>query len=103
MAVSHKFGLDRLVHMCQTQAWGPNLARNAITIGPLDHIKCALELASGLCYILYFKFNFSCVCNINILFFQILFKQNLSLFPFEKVRRYISVAVNLSINIASGS
>jgi len=62
--------------MCHTQARGPSLARNVIIIGSHDHIKYALELARGLDYILYFKINFSYVCNIKIWLFQILcFKQ----------------------------
>ena len=61
-----------LEHMCQTQACGPNLARNVIMIGLRDHIKCALELALGLSYISYFKVNFSCVCSIKTCLFQIL-------------------------------
>ena len=43
----------RVDHMCDTQARGPDLARNLIKIGPRDHIKSAL----GLCYIFYFKLN----------------------------------------------
>ena len=61
-----------LHHMCQTQACGPNLARNEITIGSRDHIKGALELPRGLCYVFYFKLKFSLVWHINILLFQIL-------------------------------
>ena len=52
----------RLDDICQTQARGLNLAVNVI---------CELELARGLYHIFYFKFNFSCVCNVNILLFQI--------------------------------
>ena len=48
----------------------PNLAENVIIVGPQDHMKCALELAHGLCYISYFEFNFLCVGNIKIWLFQ---------------------------------
>ena len=58
-----------LVHMCQTQACRPNLARNVIIIGLRDYIKCASELARGLYH---FKFNFSCGSNIKIWLFQLL-------------------------------
>ena len=61
-----------LSHMCQTQARGTNLAGNVFIINPRDHIACALGLARGLCFIFYFKFSFSCVCNIKICLFQIL-------------------------------
>ena len=45
---------------------GQVLAQNVIMIGLRYRIRCALELAHGLCYIMYFKFNFSCLCNIKI-------------------------------------
>ena len=34
--------------MCQTQARGPNFARNVIIVGPRGNIKRALELARGI-------------------------------------------------------
>ena len=37
-----------LEHMCQTQACGPNLARNAIIVGLRGNIKRALELAHSI-------------------------------------------------------
>ena len=40
-----------LGQMCQTQSRGPTLARNVFIIGPRDHIRCAIELAFGLCFI----------------------------------------------------
>ena len=72
--------------MCQTQAHGPNLLRSLFMIGPPDGIKCAVELASGLCYIFCFKFNFSCVCNIKIWLLQILCLSEIKvLFPYERL------------------
>ena len=61
----------RLDYMCQTQVRGPNLARNIITIGTRDYVKCELELARGIYHVFYFKFNFSCICNAIMSFFQI--------------------------------
>ena len=66
---------NRLKHVCQTQAQGPNLARNVIMFGLWDHSKCALELACGLYHIFYFKLNLIYVFLISrfeIWFFQIL-------------------------------
>ena len=50
----------RLDHVCQTQARGSNFARNAITIGPRDYIKCELELDCDLYHT--FISNFILVC-----------------------------------------
>ena len=48
---------NHLRHMCQIQARGPNLTRKLMIIPPPGQIKCTLELARGLNYIFYFKFN----------------------------------------------
>ena len=83
-----------LHHICKTQTRWPNLARNVITIGPRDHIKCALELAAVYAISFISKLNFSCVCNINTLLFRIVCLVKLILFPYEKVKHYILLAVN---------
>ena len=59
------------------------LARNVIKIGPRDHIKSALELTRRLCYIFYFKFQYQ------YQYFVLpdsVFKQSLSLFPYETLQ-----------------
>ena len=88
--------------MCQTQARGSILARNVIPIGLRDHIKSALELARGLCYI--FVSNLiSHVFVISIFFLpDSAFMRNSSLSPYEKVKHYISEVVNFSMDIESG-
>ena len=61
--------------------------RNVITMGRRNHIKFALKLASGLCYILIVQFRM-CLKHQYFVVPDSVFKQKYGLFRYEKVKYY---------------